>query len=871
MTGQNKTKIPGSTSAESPKKSNLNLSQRASEYATEVVKEQRLKTSILNRYKNIDSMQKAEKIEALDDTRLNPSLIQNPYDALAFSYNQWAKMGKGQAAKLTPEQKERAASQFYDKRLKPIYDALGSTAMPKELWMKKAYDEALKYELSDSYHSSLVQTAISGYSGGMATLDRVAGLTMDMLGSAIKRTSDLLMTSDHPQAPAYFNTVRAMTEGERGENFRERIKKDAESIPIYGYVSKHVGDLAPNDQFWHDVVPMQGFTQKATSAVIEQAMQLPLYVGIGKGVQALGYAGGGIPLVTNLTKVLEATPIGRAVLPLLASGVEGAAVGATLTGEGEDWKREAWQSALGFMAFHTTFGVLGLGAKAGARQIMKLSDAVKGTPAEKGVAKFGEELELGKDGKHILSPSERRDAFKKVFAQYTAASGLQGMLGMFKEAVAVMKDEEGMSKEAVQAARRIRLEADPAHYNPLYNVTSYLSGLVGEGKISEVPKDKMKLLEFYFSRLVNESAAQAPKVVQTMKEGVEKEAEKVAATPVGQKQIKKKMADLKAADAKQGLNANKDDNFYLKRALEWYKQKNAAAAARAIDETTSKPAEEVKAAARKRVDETNPTFEPGEHPAFTKVRSSYKYDEKGNVTGYSLSHSRDWKVYATKQAKAKGFEDIGEWLKDLSTEDFVKDLEDWFYPKQLAEHGLFFEHEAGKQSPNFLAFMYNYKDMMPEEVSEALDYHLQEMDKVEKFLSPSIPYDKQLRYFAVMMHNHVDDFLGAWERFHKKERNIYRSTLSDLLNPTKYQFQLLQERQFTERKNLTSMYSRKPEVQKRVLAIYDKLAEEKLSILAKKRGTVTDRAIEGAEKIKSINKEMGSLLTVTGERVPWEF
>ena len=261
-----------------------------------------------------------------------------------------------------------------------------------------------------------------------------------------------------------------------------------------------------------------------------------------------------------------------------------------------------------------------------------------------------------------------------------------------------------------------------------------------------------------------------------------------------------------------------------------------------------------------------------ENPGTLKVRSQYKYDSKGRITGYSMRATQDFNVYANKAAKAAGKQTMGAWLDGLSQADFAKDLEEWFYPKDLADGGFFWEHGNSENRPNFLAFMYNYKDFMPEEVQQKLEDELISTPQVQAQLNGKVDSERVLRYYALQAYNHVDDFLAALPQ-HKGEFNLFRSTQSNLVNPTKYQLQLHEEKMAEERKNLMFMYQKHPEMANIVLGNYDRLAAERYKLLkgSMKASKVTNEALAGAMHRQSLDYQIGDMQTETGQRENWRF
>lgn len=829
---------------------------------------------LVKKYNSYTSLSKDQRAKYVKNTNLHPAELA-PYDRLANAFWKWRSMASGpEAAKLSPEQRAAAADHFYDGLLLPTYEALDAQPMSKELWRQQAYASALKYdpEQDVQYSASPWKGAISGLEHGVSTALRIEGIALDMLGSVIK-----------------FNTGGASwydwdkQERKAGKTQAEINHDAAATIPLIGLLSKKSAQLSSAIQFYADATPAKGFMESASSVLAEQAVYMPLYESIGGGLRGIGgVAAESIPQVANLTETLNATAAGRRVLPLVLSGVEGAATGAALTAPGEDPKREAWQSAVGFMAGHTVFGVLGAaftGVRTGVSRIAGRSTAKLGNVLE-GEAKIAfdkklEELNLGTKGKHMATPEEQVDAYKKVYANYSSAGGVPALKALAQQAVEFLKARSGKSHLDVLKEKQDLLEADRAKWNPVFNVMRVIQNLAGKKSISDMSEDELKSLLTAHDKFIGDALTKLPQTVP-VKGIAGAEASKVASTPSGAAQIKRKIASLKAADAKSGMNAGKPDSFYSERATKWYLEQNQKGAEEAAAESIADPAKEVKEVAKKRTDVVNPVPVPGEAAGHMKYRSQYEHSPSGRVTGYSMSAARDFKVYASKAAKAAGFGNLKEWFSDLSDGDFIKDLEDWFYPKDLKEGGFFFEHESSDpgKNPNFLAFMYNYVDHMPPEMQQELRTRLTDQAKVALHLSGKVDEERLIRYYALSMWNHVDDFLGALPQ-HKGEFNLYRSTQSDLLNPTKYQKMLLEEKVAEERKNLQSMYRKKPEILKAVMGQYEALAGERYKTLGSgaknKIGSVSEQDVQRQSHRQELNTRIGDMQLEDKQFEPWRF
>lgn len=805
-------------------------------------------------------MQKSDRATYVKNMNLNPAEL-NPYDRLSNSFWRWRQLVTTQGSKLSEEQKQKAASNYYDHMLAPTYKELGAEAMPKDLWMKEAFGAALKYDPEGGQYSGALWKGFKlGALRGFADLERLGGTAVDLLGGVVKYNAS---------GSSWDQWMKQHTRPSEG--LMDKMHEAALSVPALGYVSRSIHNVANEDQFFADAVPAQGFMENASSMVTEQALLLPLYEGIGSAMKLFGAAAKTVPAVENLTETLNSTAAGRRALPLLFAGVEGAATGAVLTAPGQGWKREAWQSAIGFMAAHTVFGLAGAGlgaigkgvSRVAGRRTAALGEVLEGAEKE-AFDNHIEELKTELQGKHVATPDEQVEAYKKAYASYASASGVPGLKALGEQAIQFAKEHKSKSTLELLKFKQDMLEHDRAKWNPVFNALRVMQKLSGGKDIASMSEEDLGKLRAAHDNFISDSLTDLPHT-EGVKGATVAEASQVAKTPVAQKQIQRKVAALKAQDAASGMNKGKPDSFYQQRAEQWYLEQNAKGTAKMAERASELPVKEVKKIASKRVDVENPTIP-------TKYRSQYEYDKHGRVTGYSLSAAKDYKVYATRAAKESGFGNLKDWFQDLSDEDFVKDLEDWFYPKDLKDGGFFFEHESSDpgKNPNFLAFMYNYVDHMPPELGAELKQRLTDQAKVAMKLGSNVDEDRLTRYYALQMWNHVDDFLGALKH-HKGEFNLFRSTQSDLLNPTKYQKQLIEEKMAEERKNFEYMYRKHPDALGSVLAVYDKLAAERYKLMMKKTSKVTDEDVARALKRQDINLELGEMQSKTGDFEHWRF
>src|ERR1700728_1073088 len=123
-----------------------------------------------DKYSSIHSLEESKKVDALKDTKLNPDMIQDGYDALAHGLHLWTVVGN--KAKNDPNidfnSQQRIAGNFYDAIIAPAYARSGVNAMSKDLWLKQSYEDALGYKIEDAYSDNWVHSLKHGWNSGLA-------------------------------------------------------------------------------------------------------------------------------------------------------------------------------------------------------------------------------------------------------------------------------------------------------------------------------------------------------------------------------------------------------------------------------------------------------------------------------------------------------------------------------------------------------------------------------------------------------------------------------------------------------------------------------------------------------------------------------
>ena len=736
----------------------------------------------LQKYYSFDSADHTAKLEKLKDLKLNPYLLSSGYDGLTNSLQRWKTIAtSSEALKATPEQKRIAAENYYDKMLVPMYQKMGAEPINKKVWMEQAYDNALKWDMDKAYEShwrtGLYQGFINYEKMGTFALKSLAGV-----GKSLIVDTRSMMGLDTP---------------------KEVKEGTPETYPITGFMLQSLKRTLSHDTFWHDINPDQTTGDGVKSFVVEQAMMLPLYATVGKFTG--GFLGGLTSEEANTTKNLLATKGGKRVVNMLVNGAEGAAYGLALRDEGD--KQNAWKDAVMQAVIGTVFHAAG-------EKLQFKSPKVE------------RDIELGKKGYRLASIEELEHELMKSSAGVQAAGGWPLKLESAREAFLHVRHTEGMEPAYVENMVRDNLTRDKARYNDVYITAAYIRKWLGERKLSSLPENEMGELMDNLHGIFTKAADRTAELVPEHQEiNGAKAVEIVQKTKSGAKNIARIIANHKADDAEVGIKRSEEE--YQKIALAQIAKSNAKAAGKASVEQTTQPVSDVIDIVQKGQKLKKAKIED---PGFLKIRSSYRTN-KGGEPAVSYSANMSWAVHARKAVTKAGFnwdsKGVQAWLDGLSSEDFTKDLHDFWFPEELKNEGIYFE--GGRtENPNFLAFMRNYADEMPKEYAQRLDEELQDTKKVENFFVKHVPIEDQLDYYAKGMYNHVSDFMAS-ERFKKpnakgETRNVYRTTYANLKDPSRHQIKMHKEVVQAEQDIIRGMFKGKQGASNAAIHAYNLLA-----------------------------------------------
>lgn len=786
-------------------------------------------------------MERSQKVEALKDNKLDPTQIKDPVDQLAHAYHLWTTVGA--KAKANPNisftEETKIASNFYDGLLAPIYtNSLKMTPMGKELWMKEAYGEALNYKIENAYGNDWLTSVRHGWNSGLAETARGALRLSTVLGHSVDDAVGLWRSG------RLAKTTGDIARGGWSALVLDMAAQEATTPHTPAELGNAVtrGALWQSDhrQFWADAIPSRnGFINKASDFVVEQAAQAPVYASMDL---AGGFGAGG-----NLTARLGATAGGRRALGYLLAGSEGLAYGAAVHKQGDSG--EIWRDAVGFTIFHGLFDVGGLGLK----KITDVADAkyMNGLKARQ------DELMLRKYGNKTVDPVEKYRMYKREAANNIAVAGLPGQVAIHAEALQHVAESEKMSPTDLANYEARLLREDQGRWAPVISASKYIKDILGSQKLStlEIGTEIEKKLSAKLQQLTLDAASEMNTHVKGMQEENEAAARQNLSQPSAKHTVEYYTAQVQKELAKNPGAAALVSPEQLKAAAEKMYAEDLQKAAEHAEKEAGQPKEAKAANIDKRIKPS------------VKVRSERTVKGKNVSVRYQVEPDYKVRLAQHKKMAAAAGKELKEWFQDLPDKDFEADLTDYFYPKALKRAQVFFENQRspeGMQNPNFLAFMHNYSDKMPKEFADELKERLINTMKVQTYMSGRRPTEPQLSYYAGAMYNHVDNFLGSgrWP----DESNIFRSSNETMFNTTKWQKKLLMEKMIQEQSNLRDAFSGDPKGLRSAMSAY-----HAFSML---RWTEYNKASIGRnsqELIRGYDDVIADLLTANKRYKKWSF
>ncbi len=594
---------------------------------------------ILDKYHSIDSLNRTDKAEALKDPKLNPYLLNNPYDGLAASLNKWKSVAsKVSSGKYDDKTKQTIASNYYNKMIAPMYGGMKISPMEKDVWMKQAYKEALNYNVEDSYNRSFVNS-IKQVNTGYAATDRAFSYVTDMLGNVLDDSVALWKKAA---------AERAKPDSERAKDLSKPWFQQAKDLHNFISTVPHEGklrDISNNflkqsnkEDFWAQALPTHdGWYNHATSFIAEQAGQLPVYVAMGLGEEAAG---------VNLTKNLFKSGLGKKDFSYLMAGTEGLAYG-TATRKQED-KSQAWKDAVGFAVFHGLFDVAGSGTK-------KLIDVARDSGNKDLLEKLEhkeETLNLAQEGKRRATPAEIYEDHKNGISNNLSVAGITGQRSIFKDALQHVQDvsSKNWSRDQIRKYEHSSLNEDPARWAPTFSAAKFIRSLIGDKRVEDLSGKETVLLSNRINKLISDSAVKMNTHSVGMKEQLAKDTEEKVKTPTSKKALdfyRAKAASQVAKENPTALKMMKPEELDKLASTLMAKDAEKAASHSEKELTRDGPKEATNIAKRRKVSAGLPDDIKGSKPRYGYQNKNFElnFEDPRDLAAYTVTQTTKNKAH----------------------------------------------------------------------------------------------------------------------------------------------------------------------------------------------------------------------------------
>jgi len=841
-----------------------------------------------DRYKDIHSMQKQQKIDLLKEKNINPLNLEDGYDSVASALHKWTTIAHdAKNAKLSGEAYERLAKNYYDKMLVPAYGKLGTDAPSLELWQREAYKEdgAYDYDINDAYMNPVMRGITHALASTIQDVENVVETGTNLLGYGLKEGwAKAPLAAKAIAKGAVFEPeswVDKSREAMNGTNpgFWETAKRETRTLPVLGAISKVFDDRAL--QWWNESIPQKGFVDHATSFGVELAAAAPLFEGIALANEA-GIA------YTGLNEALGATKIGNAALHAITAFGEGLIYG-TATRPQED-KSKAMEDGLTFMALSGVFAGLGKLATPWVERFKKSG----------GLDVLGDKAKEYSDRwttkRRPLNSAEKDKMTEAATANMQAVAHNVGTEAAHEQGIALAYDwaSKGLNEKQIQSDIRKRMKAagtNSAEIGKVIEAARTAQRFSGKRSIIDIVDnaDSLKKLRGQFSALRKDAEQNMVQHVEPVQEAIEKDALKSAKEPGAEKakqrireriiashpnieqalargqvtkeQIEKQVEEeyakkvraaavMNSKKAEKIRNASKDAETVGKKRTAINADRDAKAKAKAEHLTKGRgpqgeiePAESVVSHESRRAADRAKIKSSGVKAVIAGAgakglksevsRKTLTEAEEtrgafgGGVTS-GLIHRRTidahWKNFAGalqkefRGAKAGGYsKNFEAFIKDhvtgMEEHDFSEFLH-YFLPPEMGpfERDIFFEKGKAGENPNLMAFMLNYKPMLPKSINTEISNRLRETVKVNLALPKNQPVtNKDLQFYARIMYNHVDNLLGSENVRLLGQRNVFKSSAKKMREQTEWMAESIQDRYMQDWEDIQTMFQAHPE------------------------------------------------------------
>lgn len=756
-------------------------------------------------YSSIDHYNIAQKIEFLKRPDFNPQKLKNPYDELNAQMYRWNQIAHNvEAGSYTDEQKKIIADQAYGRMLLPAWKRAGQEEMPLAVWREHAYDMGKNFDMDRSYRGSLYMGGTAGTLSVLQDAIQATKTLTNLVGAFVSPPKPITDENWAAQAKKTANNMN------NPEGFWDQLQALADTNKILPTAKIRAALNRNSDKvsFLQHVRPAHGFVAGVTSRTVE-AIPFVAATALTEGTSLLPEAASSLPVIIGTGRAGRLAEIG---LGALRAGAEGSVYGA-LT-KPYDSKQEAFNDALNWAVGSVLFRVGGKALGYIGGKIVDFKNSREEAAILDYWKKNGEKLKAGV--KDIDSEDVEHES-EVARSEQIATYGLAGTRSADNAAAEYLaKNElEGRSPEEVQThERNLLTNGTPEDRIFLDSVARLRGGLAGD-KLTELSFDQKASLLARLVALDGKAAGRMTKNVAVLQEALRQRY-----TSMDPAKLDKNVLSMLAKQVAPTLPQGASAQDILKASQAKWADYVVEAQKYAEEELTNDPFGEAKKAQLKKA--TALRENPLKPISYTQ--RTRRTVNKAGEPAVSYSINPEWKVYAKNALKQKGkdwsTDDIRQWLDDLDEDDFATDLHAFFLPKFMKEGDMHFESGSvtgGKDHSNLYAFMWNFKDQMPKEYQEKLSEYYMHSPKMGRFFdqiraSKAPVEEKQrqemylMRKISLAMWNHVDNFLASG-RF-PKESNIFRSTQSDLMNPTVWQKELFQERVEHEIQIIDKMYKR---------------------------------------------------------------
>ena len=750
-------------------------------------------------YSSVENFNDKQKLEFLKRPDFDPTKLKDPTMQLSAQMYRWSQIVKNiDAGKFSDKEKAIILDQAYGRMIAP---ALARTGQDPNafypVWKSQAFERGRDFNIDMQYQNNILQGNLNGIAGLLQDGMQIGKKLVNFMGavvSPVKPITDeswdkqLKYTAAHVNNPVgFFDQLQAVADTTSPKVAKLRSALQAQSDKV---------------EFYQALRPNRSFTSKATSMAVESAPFAAAAL-MPEGITA--ESAGALDVLIGSSKA------GRLASGFLENAASGFVYGALTTKEND--LKQAYKEAL-------TWGVGGTVLHIGGMSVAWLG----GKLLDKGSSMFADAMakranmeKLVEEGRTEASPEEVSKESEVARSELIATHGLAGARASDNAAAnhILTMEKSGMSDDEIRAYEiNLLKNGTPADRHMLDSVFRIRTAM-GSTNLSNMGQEEKANL---FSRLMALDGNAAGRMTKNV--AVLQEALRQRFMGMDPKTLNKNVMGFLMQQVLPQMKADAKPEEIIKAAQAKWADYMVEAGKYAEDQLLNDPFKDAKKAVSRR----NQSEKEAASAVGVTTRTRRTVNKRGEPA-VSFSVSPQWKVYAKnavkKAGKAWDSAGIKEWLDGLDDSDFATDLYSFFMPKFLRDAQMHFEPGSttgGKDYSNLFAFMYNFREQMPKEYAEMLDEKLGDTPKFQRFyeeirnnpnLTAAQKKQAQMsmnRQHALVAWNHMDNLLGSG-RF-PKESNYFRSTDTDMNNPTVWMNELFEERVQKETDTINKMYGK---------------------------------------------------------------